>query len=393
MIKGVFKSPIKIIGDKEPLSCCLCLQADMYFGCSHNCTYCYAKSLKKRFGQPQNIIKPADITTLKNIFEKAFEKKSNDKLSKILQRKMPFRGASKTDNFQSVERKFGITKVFLELLLKYNYPCVFNTKGTLCAEEPYITLLEELAKMGLVIVQFTLISLDEKLLKKIEPGAPTPKQRLDALKELAERGIPTQIRISPFIPFGVNDWRELVLEAKKVGVKSILTEFLRIPAPKSLDKEGFNKSFFEATGINLWEKYKEEGAKVSGYLRYPPEKKFKQYREMKKFVEGQGMNFFVCSEEDPSINDKPIACANCCGTDFYPEFKNYNTATFNNIFKELKEKGKITLKDITDKYWPIKPELLEDQWKKGYFEEILVDTKKEIENGEVVYVYTRKNER
>jgi len=137
-----------------------------------------------------------------------------------------------------------------------------------------------------------------------------------------------------------------------------------------------NKILYEATGIDLWALYEARGGKCSrSYMRYNMAEKFKFYRKLKKEVENRGMGFFVCSEEDPSINDRPVECANCCGTDYYKEFKNYNTATFNNVYKILLSNGQVTIEDIKKNFYSPNWELFEREWNKGIFEEILLDTK------------------
>lgn len=53
-------------------------------------------------------------------------------------------------------------------------------------------------------------------------------------------------------------------------------------------------------------------------------------------AERYGLNLYVCSEEDPSINNYE----NCCGTDKYHGFDNHNTAAANNIYKLIRKKAK-----------------------------------------------------
>jgi DNA repair photolyase len=75
-------------------------------------------------------------------------------------------------------------------------------------------------------VMITITTLDERLSKVIEPGAPPPSERLLALKELAKKGVPVGARVDPVIPFVNDDPAELSLLVEKlqeVGVKHVVT--------------------------------------------------------------------------------------------------------------------------------------------------------------------------
>jgi len=289
-----------------------------------------------------------------------------------------------TENFLPLEKEHRLTYEFLMLLVEYDYPSVFNTKSDLVSEKDYVKLLRELALNENVVVQMTLISLNENLLRRLEPGAPPPERRLKALKTLSNHGIPTQIRLSPYIPSVTEDYPQLVEEAKEAGVRAIITEFLRIP-PNPLRSE-----LNEAVDKDMWKYYKAQGARwdkdARGYLRYPIEKKFEFYRKLKHMVEREGMYLFVCSEEDPSINDKPVEYANCCGTDFYKGFMNYNTATFNNLYKLLMKQGRVSFEDMKKHFYSPDWDKLKKAWDSRYFQHVLVNTKARVdESGNVVY--------
>jgi len=375
-----------IKGGSELASCCLPFRADLYTSCYHNCVYCYAKHLleTRRQWYPDS---PRSTTRYKvrRRFEMAFDERRRGRLNDILRHKVPFRAGANTDNFQPAERTCRVTEEFLECLLDYEYPAVFNTKATLPAKEPYLSKLEELSEHGLIVVQMSLISLDRQLLRRLEPRAPSPEARLTALSKLSDREIPTQVRLSPYIPYVTEDYEDLVEACRQAGVRSIITEYLRIPSTIH-GTLGTREVVQELTGIDLWEVYRKDGGRfVDGYMRYNLEKKFEFYRQLKKYVESMGLDLFVCSEEDPSINDKPIPCTNCCGTDYYPAFKNYNSATFNNVYKILLEKGVARLSDVFPKYYSLDEDKFKEAWNQGIFERILINTKQRRDLDGTVY--------
>jgi len=218
---------MELIGGTEPLACCLPFKADFYFGCTFDCAYCYAHYIYETNNKEWRAKDP--LPTTKEAIEKkftcAFKKKTDGAVSKMMRHKLPFRAGVMTDNFQPAEKKYGLSKRFLELMIDYEYPAVFNTKGVLVAESPYIKLLSELAERGLVVVQMSLISMDKELLRKLEPGAYAPQRRMETLKKLADYGVPTQIRISPHIPEVTTDYPQLLDAAKDAGYSRFLQNF------------------------------------------------------------------------------------------------------------------------------------------------------------------------
>src|SRR5262249_34333303 len=93
-----------------------------------------------------------------------------------------------------------------------------------------IDILARMAKRNLVRVGISVTSLDAKLARVMEPRAPTPTRRLDALRELAKAGIPTRVMTAPIGP-AINDAEiERILEAAaSVGVTAASYVLLRLP--------------------------------------------------------------------------------------------------------------------------------------------------------------------
>lgn len=92
------------------------------------------------------------------------------------------------------------------------------------------------------------------------------------------------------------------------------------------------------------------------------------------------LNLYVCSEEDPSINN----CRNCCGTDKYRAFDSHNTAAANNIYKTLEEEGEITLDEIKNQLWSIHRAEFEKRWDRGDVADFLVNASIKEEDGKEI---------
>ncbi|MCA6126369.1 radical SAM protein, partial [Bradyrhizobium sp. WSM 1704] len=69
------------------------------------------------------------------------------------------------------------------------------------------------AKRNLAKVALSVTTLDPKLARTMEPRASTPPKRLEAIKRLADAGIPTTVMVAPVIP-ALNDSEiERILDA------------------------------------------------------------------------------------------------------------------------------------------------------------------------------------
>lgn len=161
-----------------------------YTGCSHGCIYCYA-SCMARFNSRGE--KWGSIVQVKTNFEAVLAS----------QLKRPKKGtvmlASVTDAYQAIEKKYGLTQSCLQLLRESGLAVSILTKSDLVLRDTGL-----LKAMPAAAVGFTITTLDEKLARMLEPGAPSPARRLAALESLARAGIKTWVFVAPVIP-GLTD--------------------------------------------------------------------------------------------------------------------------------------------------------------------------------------------
>ena len=107
-----------------------------------------------------------------------------------------------TDPYQPIERERRIMRSILEVLERTSHPVGIVTKSALIARD--IDILSRMAKRGLARAAISVTTLDGKIARSMEPRAPTPAKRLDAVRQLAEAGIPTTVMVAPIIP-GLTD--------------------------------------------------------------------------------------------------------------------------------------------------------------------------------------------
>lgn len=193
------KTAFRLVNSHTTCQQCLySFEIDTYGrGCIHECVYCYAKAELTVHGYWNNPIPvPVDINEIRKTFYTVFETDKKNKWREILEQRIPLRIGSMSDSFMWIDQKYQITQELLKILKYYNYPNVIFTRSDLVGHDDYIKLLDP----KLTAVQFSMSSVNDTLIKKIEPGAPSAKRRLTALKKLADAGLWTTVRINPLFP-------------------------------------------------------------------------------------------------------------------------------------------------------------------------------------------------
>lgn len=201
-IRGGFvkSAPMKLVNSHASCQQCLySFEIDSYGrGCVHNCVYCYAKAELTVHGYWNNPIPvPIDINELRHIFYTVFETKKPSKWREIMERRIPIRVGCMSDSFMWSDLKYKVTQEMLKIFNFYRYPYTIITRSDLAAHDDYLNLIDP--KIG--TVQFSISSTNDELNRLIEPGAPSAKRRLKALRTISEAGILTAVRINPLFPF------------------------------------------------------------------------------------------------------------------------------------------------------------------------------------------------
>ena len=107
-----------------------------------------------------------------------------------------------TDCYQPIERRLQLTRRCLAVLAECRNPVTIVTKNTLVTRD--LDLLVELARHGAASVMISLTTLDPALRRILEPRTSPPASRLEAIRRLADAGIPVGILMAPMIP-ALND--------------------------------------------------------------------------------------------------------------------------------------------------------------------------------------------
>lgn len=127
-----------------------------------------------------------------------------------------------TDPYQPLEGRYRVTRGILEALRDYPTPAGIITRSPLVVRD--IDVLQQLARVAGVSVSISIATLDEPLAREIEPTVALPRQRLRAVRMLAEAGIDVSVALAPVLP-GINDSPEsleaVVHSAHEAGANKV----------------------------------------------------------------------------------------------------------------------------------------------------------------------------
>ncbi|WP_420992851.1 PA0069 family radical SAM protein [Cupriavidus sp. 30B13] len=196
---------------------------NVYRGCEHGCSYCFARPTHAYLGLSPGL----DFET--QLFAKP---NAAELLRRELGRKSYVPSVialgTNTDPYQPIEREHGLTRAILEVLEEFNHPVAITTKSSLVTRDADI--LARMAAKDLARVYISITTLDADIARRLEPRANTPAKRMEGVRRLAGQGIPTGVMVAPVIPALTDFDIERVLEAAaEAGAGSAGYVMLRLP--------------------------------------------------------------------------------------------------------------------------------------------------------------------
>ena len=173
-----------------------------YRGCRHACTYCYARPTHEFLG----------LDAGREFEQRVFAKVNAPEVLRRELRRPKWRGESiaigtASDPYEPAEAHYRLTRRILQVLRDFHNPASITTKGVLVRRD--VDVLLELGLNAEVRVNFSVGSIDERVWKLTEPGAPSPSARLEAMQFLVESGIEAGVMMAPLLP-GISDCSESI---------------------------------------------------------------------------------------------------------------------------------------------------------------------------------------
>jgi DNA repair photolyase len=194
-----------------------------YRGCEHGCAYCFARPTHAWLGLSPGL----DFET-RLFYKPDAPAQLARELAAPAYRCAPVAVGINTDAYQPCERRLGLTRAILEVLVETRHPFSIVTKSALIERD--IDLIGRAAARRQAAVCVSLTTLDAALARRLEPRATAPARRLETIRALSEAGIPVTVLVAPLIPVLTDQELETLLEqARACGARAAGYILLRLP--------------------------------------------------------------------------------------------------------------------------------------------------------------------
>ena len=322
----------------EIADCSMPMTFDTYSNCSFNCRYCFSQfqRMNGKCGQhyAAKEVRSVNVERIKQMFLHP----DDSQFGRYIKARKVMQWGGLSDQFDGYERRYGQTLALLKFFKSIDYPLCFSTKSVWWTkDERYMSLFRGQHNWN---VKFSIITLDKRKAAVIEDGVPSPQERLDAIKRIAnaDAGGAT-LRLRPFI-IGVSTptYTELIRRGGEAGATALSTEFFCMDV-RSKSLRARMPMFNKMCGFDLWafyRKYSQHG----GYMRLNRKVKEPFILKMKEACDRAGMRFYVSDAHYKEL------CANgsCCGL---PPDWNYSRGQFCEALIIARKKGVVKWADIS----------------------------------------------
>jgi DNA repair photolyase len=168
-----------------------------YRGCEFGCRYCYARYTHEFMEMRDGM----------EFEQKIYVKQhAAELLRHDLRRVKPGESialGTATDPYQPAERRYEVTRAILEEFARHRgFELGIVTKSDLIVRD--LDVLGEVSRNNRLSVHMTVTTLDTDLARILEPRAPRPDLRVEAIRRLSEAGIDVGVSCSPVLP-GITD--------------------------------------------------------------------------------------------------------------------------------------------------------------------------------------------
>ena len=187
---------------------------NLYRGCCHGCIYCDSRSACygiEDFGRVR--AKENALALLR------------DELRRKVRPGIVGMG-SMSDPYNPFEGELQLTRHALELLDAYGFGAAIATKGDGITRD--IDVLRCMREHVPVLCKVTVTTTDAALAARVEPNAPSPARRMEAVARLAEAGLFAGVLLMPVLPFledNVENVRAVAEAAAEAGARFVYPAF------------------------------------------------------------------------------------------------------------------------------------------------------------------------
>lgn len=206
-----------------------------YTGCAHRCTFCYVRAFERRADRPADDRYGRSIRVKVNVAEVL-----RRELARPSWQREPVAIGAATDPYQPAEGRYRLTRACIAELGRARTPFTLITRGPLVVRDADV--LAAAALRAEVAVTVSLPTLDERVLRRTEPGTAPARSRLEAVRRLSGAGLDVGVAVAPVLP-GLTDGpaalEALVRAVREAGARHVWARLLDL-------RPGTREHFLEA---------------------------------------------------------------------------------------------------------------------------------------------------
>lgn len=243
-------------------------------GCRHGCKFCYVPTTPGYEGREDMLEEHAGVENLQKEWgsyllyrddlperlHQELEQHGKDSLNRTERGRGVVMLSSGTDPYQD-RRAAQISRATIQELVSYEIPVRVLTRSTIVVQD--VGLFQDAG--NLVTVGSSIPSFDQTIVKALEPGAPPPLQRWEALDMLRYEGVPVYVSMSPTYPtMGEHDLFRLLTRMKAIQPRVVFHEpinprgqnfemMVRVLEEAGLEEEA--EEFEQLLNLEMWVEY------------------------------------------------------------------------------------------------------------------------------------------
>jgi DNA repair photolyase len=226
----------------------------------------------------------------------------------------PIQWGALGDPFDRIERHQGWALKVLPLFDKYNQAVRISTKGGDLVQMPEYQRAFG-ARPEVYWVAWSIITIDDDILSKIDKDAPSAEERLKGMAVLSRLGVKNSLRLRPMLP-GVSDvtpafphaWRDLLRRGRDAGAQAVSCEFTFVPGAMPPHIRRMWREIERISGVPVVQFFKDtsiQGACLRSSRAWKEDLTYAIYEEAKRL----GYAFGISDPHFKELND--YGC--CCG--------------------------------------------------------------------------------
>lgn len=205
--------------------------ASPYMGCSHGCLYCDGRAEKYHLeGDFEK-----NITIRKNLPDLM-----EGELYRLRERGPVHFSSGISDIYQPCEKEYSLMARCSEILSETSFPVSVLTKSSLVLRD--LNNWKKVNSRGGFLLQMTLTTLDEDVIRMSEPGASSAEKRIETIQAFKDAGCSVGIYMMPLLP-GLSDDNRSV-EALLTKLRELNVDYI-IPGELTLRPGRQKEAYFQ----------------------------------------------------------------------------------------------------------------------------------------------------